>query len=412
MDSILAFHESPGGDYASRNRAGQAVCRLGHCCTDECRRFLADNARGMRLRAPLPSAHYSRSESGYGGLVHDETYKRLFAFPRMVEDLMRGFAAREWAAAIDFSTLRKLPAEYVSDEMRRRIGDTVWAVQLRDGGHMLAMLEFQSRNDPMMALRILVYTGLLYQEIVRNDAPVLDAGRRLPAVLPVVLYNGTTPWRAAREFADVVQPTEPALELYHPSQRYHVLDEHHVAEEQLPGANLVTAAIRLERIDSPSDLVRVVDLLREWLRDPEDNGLRQAFTDWVRRIAQRIVPGEETLAAEMTLEDMRMSVVERVSEWPKQWLREGREQGLREGIEQGIERGRAEERVLLERMAASRFGADTAENLSSVLAGITDPEGLAEVGEWLVRCETAEAFLVRAESVRAAGETRSRVGEA
>ena len=134
--------------------------------------------------------------------MQDEIYKKLFAFPRMVEDLMRGFAAREWAAAIDFSTLRKLPAEYVSDEMRRRIGDAVWAVQLRDGGHVLAMLEFQSRNDPMMALRILVYTGLLYQEVVRNDAPVLDSGRRLPAVLPVVLYNGTTPWRAAREFAD------------------------------------------------------------------------------------------------------------------------------------------------------------------------------------------------------------------
>ena len=410
MDSVVAFHESPGGDYASRNCPGQAVCRLG--CTEECRRFLADNARGVHLRVPLPRARYSRSESSYGGLVHDEIYKRLFAFPRMVEDLMRGFAAREWAAAIDFSTLRKLPAEYVSDEMRRRIGDAVWAVQLRDGGHVLAMLEFQSRNDPMMALRILVYTGLLYQEVVRNDAPVLDSGRRLPAVLPVVLYNGTTPWRAAREFADVVQPTDPALELYRPSQRYHVLDEYHVAEEQLPGANLVTAAIRLERIDSPSDLVRVVDLLREWLRDPEDNGLRQAFTDWVRRIAQRIVPGEETLAAEMTLEDMRMSVVERVSEWPKQWLREGREQGLREGIEQGIERGRAEERVLLERMAASRFGADTAESLSSLLAGIADPEGLAEVGEWLVRCETAEAFLVRAESVRGAGETGDRIGEA
>lgn len=57
--------------------------------------------------------------------MHDETYKKLFAFPRMVEDLMRGFAARGWAAAIGFSTLRKLPAEYVSDVLLKRIGDTV-----------------------------------------------------------------------------------------------------------------------------------------------------------------------------------------------------------------------------------------------------------------------------------------------
>ena len=118
------------------------------------------------------------------------------------------------------------------------------------------------------------------------------------------------------------------------------------------------------------------------------------------------MPGGEKLAAEMTLEDMRMTVVERVSEWPKQWVREGREQGMREGIARGIEQGRAEERALLERMAASRFGTDTAERLSAVLVDIAEPERLVEVGEWLVRCETAEEFLSRAEPARGAGEGR------
>ena len=147
-------------------------------------------------------------------------------------------------------------------------------------------------------------------------------------------------------------------------------------------------------------------MLREWLRSPADDELRRAFIDWIRRIAERLMPGGDHLAAEMTLEDVRMTLVERVSEWPKQWVREGREQGMREGIERGIEQGRAEERALLCRQAASRFGADTAERLSGVLAGIADPERLAEVGEWLVRCETGEEFLVRAESSRGDGEQR------
>ena len=45
--------------------------------------------------------------------------------------------------------------------------------------------------------------------------------------------------------------------------------------------------------------------------------------------------------------------------------------------------------------AVSRFGAGTAERVSGVLAGIADPEGLAEVGEWLVCCETGDEFLAR-----------------
>ena len=142
-------------------------------------------------------------------------------------------------------------------------------------------------------------------------------------------------------------------------------------------------------------------------RRPEDDDLRRAFTDWVRRIAQRLVPGGEKLAAQLTLEDMRMTVVERVSEWPKQWVREGREQGMREGlgqgIERGIEQGRAEERALLRRMTASRFGAEAAERLFAVLAEVADPQRLCEVGEWLVRWNTAEEFLARVYSVRAGG---------
>ena len=256
------------------------------------------------------------------------------------------------------------------------------------------VLEFQSRDDPGMALRILAYTSLLYQELLRNEAPVLDAGRRLPLVLPVVLYNGETPWKASNQLAALIQPAGRVLTPYQPSQLHYVLDERHAADDDLPRPNLVTAMLHVERIESPSDLIAAVDMLRAWFRRPEDDDLRRAFTDWVRRIAQRLVPGGEKLAAEMTLEDMRMTVVERVSEWPKQWMREG------------LEQGRAEERAMLARMAASRFGADTAGRLSAVLAEIANPEHMAEVGEWLVRCETAEEFLACAESVRGAGKRR------
>ena len=75
-----------------------------------------------------------------------------------------------------------------------------------------------------------------------------------------------------------------------------------------------------------------------------------------------------------------MTLEERVAEWPKQWFREGHEQGL------------AHERALLRRLAASRFGEETAECVSGMLAGIADPEGLAEVGEWLVCCGTGSEF--------------------
>ena len=86
-----------------------------------------------------------------------------------------------------------------------------------------------------------------------------------------------------------------------------------------------------------------------------------------------------------------MTLVERVAEWPKQWLREGLKQGL------------AHERALLRRQAASRFGEDTAARLSETLAQVTDPERLAEVGEWLVQCDTGAELLARVAGMAGGG---------
>ena len=322
-------------------------------------------------------------------MLHDENYKRLFASKLMVEHLLRACLPDDLLAAADFSELVKLSSEYVSDELRKRHGDTVW--RLRLGEHwvyLLILLEFQSEDDRWMALRIHTYAGLLYQELVRNEAPGVADGR-LPPVLPVVLYNATEPWTAARRMSGLVAPGAPWLAPYQPAQGYFLLDLQRVAADDVPGRNLLRAVAALEQSRSFEDVLRVREALRLWLQDPRAAELQRAFVDWMRQIAERVAPAGAVVPPVRTLEDVRMTLVERAAEWPKQWLREGREQGLAEGREQGVD----QQRALLCRMAAARFGADTAARLAEVLAPIPDPERLAEVGDWLVRCDTVAEFL-------------------
>ena len=326
--------------------------------------------------------------------MHDANYKRLFAFPRMVEDLLRAVVTGEWLDEADFATLRKLSSEYVSDDLRRRHGDTVWQVRLGDGWlHVLVLLEFQSREDPDMALRILEYTALLYRELTRNEALGHDGLR--PPVLPIVLYNGAGRWKAAREVRELIAPVGPSLSPYQPSQRYLLLDERNVEEDDLPSRNLMAAVVGLEQSRTPADLARVVDALRKRLRDPRDRELRRAFGDWARRMAEEFMqdkaeslPRADEAEERDVLDEVYMTLVERAGQWPKEWIERGRKQGL----EQGLEHGRA----LLCRQAALRFGDDTARLLSDFLLAIRDPDRLAEIGDWLVRCDTGSEFLVRA----------------
>ena len=327
---------------------------------------------------------------------YDERYKQLFAFPRMVQDLLRAFVGGDELGASDFSTLEKLSAEYVSDDLLKRHGDMVWRLQVGGGwAYLLVLLEFQSRDDRYMALRILSHTSLLYQELVRNQAS--EASRWLPAVVPVVLYNGTAPWRAPQEVAELILPVGERLAPYQPSQRYVVVDEQHVADDAVPAGNLMRAVIGLEQSRTPADLTRITKELGEWLSGAEDAGLRGVFVDWLRSAIAQVTPAGETLPAMTSLAEVTMTLEERIKEWPAQWMRQGLEQGLEQGREQGLEH----ERGLLCSMAARRFGAETAERLAALLPGIADADLLTEAGDWLVRCADGDEFLARVEQITA-----------
>ena len=357
---------------------------------------------------------------------NDAIYKRLYSFPEMVADLLASLLPADSLALLDLGSLERLPTERVGDDYRRRLGDATWRVRRRSpdgvgrGGwlHVLVLLEFQSRNDRAMALRVLEYAALLYLELARQGA--LSARGRLPPVLPVVLYNGEEPWTAEREVADLIDGSDSALSPYQPSQRYEVLDEQRAAAEDL--GRLTRSVVLAEQSRSPEDLSRLARRLPEWLRASASEELRRAFADWLWVLCKRLEKRGGELPAppeELTLEDMTMTLEERVSRWPEPYIRQGIEEGLergrregrkrgrREGMErgkrEGMERGRREgleqgldeQRALLRRLAAARFGERAADRLFARLRQERSQERLGEMGEIVVRCETAEELLRR-----------------
>ncbi|MYA63045.1 MAG: hypothetical protein F4139_10445 [Gemmatimonadetes bacterium] len=71
--------------------------------------------------------------------------------------------------------------------------------------------------------------------------------------------------------------------------------------------------------------------------------------------------------------------------------------GVEELKERAHGQGRAEGRVTLVcRLARLKFGVETAEQLSKLLEGITDPERIARVGDRIIKCETGPELLSRA----------------
>ena len=320
--------------------------------------------------------------------MNDENYKRLFAFPRMVGDLLLAVGEPGWTRDLELGTLQKLSAEHVGARGQRRLGDAAWRVRFRDVHlYLLVLLEFQSTKDSYMALRNIEYTALLYRELKR--AGRLGAPGNLPPVLPLVLYNGDTPWTDL-EMRELIAPVPPFLGPFQPSQRSLVLDERHMAVDDLPVGNLMRGVLGLEQSRTPADMARVVAGLRDLLREPADRDLNRAFVSWIEDTATRV---DRSVALDLgrTLEEASMSLADRVAQWPDQWRQEGRREGILEGRQEGIRR----ERALLRRLAELRFGASAAERVEMMLANVDDWDQLAQAGEFIFRAQTSTELMRR-----------------
>jgi len=214
---------------------------------------------------------------------HDRGYKLLFSDPTLVEELLRGFLPGTWTDKLDFTTLERMGGSFVSADLRERHSDLIWRLRLRgeEGGgwvYVYLLLEFQSTVDPFMALRLLTYTGLLLEEIVRKEK--LKPGDRLPAVLPLVLYNGDRRWRAPLRLESLFVPVPKELKRYLPRLTYHLVDERRLDLNRPElQENLTAALFRVETAPS-AQVVPTLSRALDGLLPAGDSVLRRTVYTW------------------------------------------------------------------------------------------------------------------------------------
>ena len=314
---------------------------------------------------PLPASPCMVSRSSFSdparpGLRrfarHDTGYAALFSHPQLVRDLLLAFVPDAWLHSLDFTTLEKVSSTYATDDGRsKRVSDVVWRVRA-EGRWLYLLIEFQSRPDPYMALRTMVYTGLLYQGLIARDH--ILPGHRLPPVLPIVLYNGSRPWRAARDVSELI-PAPPGLAgRFVPRMPYLLIDQGAYDPQSLAALpNLAAALFRLERLDDPQALAQVAAELNLWLGGQTE--LKRLFAQWIRMALARHPDYHISLPEIDDLQELHVMLSER----PKQWFMQARREGWQEGLAEGRTEGQAD---LLIRQLIRRFGPQPEAMLSRI----------------------------------------------
>ena len=189
---------------------------------------------------------------------------------------------------MDLSTLETVSSSFISDDLREREDDIIWRVRLRGEAdsqwlYIYLLLEFQSSVDRFMPLRLNIYSSLLLDDLRKSKQFTVNG--KLPPVFPIVLYNGERKWTAPLELSEFNDRVPGGLQLYQPNIRYALLEERAYEDEPLLGVkNLVSALFALENSKAPEDIQCILAALIEWLKQPEQTGLRRNFTVWIKRV--------------------------------------------------------------------------------------------------------------------------------
>ncbi|MDE0349627.1 MAG: Rpn family recombination-promoting nuclease/putative transposase [Gammaproteobacteria bacterium] len=344
----------------------------------------------------------------------DPTFKDIFAYPFMVEELLRWFVgdlqgARELVDGLDFSGLARVQEQSTTGpptDKRSYANDIVWRVPFRDRAeadrtwlHIVVMIEVQGDVDYLMALRIRNYVDNHYLDLWRGQR--FRSTDRLAPVLPVVIYTGAQPWSAAVRVIDLVTPKETGDAHPDPASRrsglfvgdgYLTLDTLRLATDDLRHDN---AAALLAGLCNPTfeRLPAQAAALRARLATPALRPLLEVALRWAEQTAQR------TIGFDLGVDDM--AEVDRLDEsgeleaYFAERRRAYQEQYRKEGLEQGKALGIATERALLQRLASRKFGAGADARLAPLLADIENTDTLATVGEWIIDCDTSEELVAR-----------------
>ena len=227
-----------------------------------------------------------------------------------------------------------------------------------------------------------------------------------------MLYNGDAEWDAPVRYVDLRRPRGERVlsgaggetpragvlcpELRYMGEAFMLIDIRALDGEALPEGNAAVVLSLIEQVAGPVDVEEALVRLFGTLPHREDRTLEAVLLGWLRALVGRAGAMEREEFEEMVHKASAGRLRGRPEDRLRAWFEGARAEGRAEGRTEGDALALARDRALLRRQATLKFGAGAGEQLATLLEEVTDPERLAEVGEWIIRCEDDGALLARA----------------
>jgi len=190
--------------------------------------------------------------------IHDKSYKDLYSNKEVFLDLVKGMLKASWAKDLNAEDLILVNKSYVLSDYDEKESDIVYKGKIGEAEVIFyVLLEFQSTVDYRMPLRLFFYISELLREHCKNEnQKQWDKDIKIPAVIPIVLYNGNSKWDAKVRFSDMISGSE----IFGDSIinfKYDLFDvnNNYTKDELIENNNMTSAIFLLDQKIDPSEFL-------------------------------------------------------------------------------------------------------------------------------------------------------------
>lgn len=288
--------------------------------------------------------------------IHDSGYKRLLSNKTIFRQLIETFVEEEWVQFVDFEQAERIDKSFISGHYKETESDIIYRVPIQqpDGStreiYFYILIEFQSTVQRLMAVRVLHYISSFYMDY--QESRQWKEIDKLPAVLPIVLYNGDEKWTAPTSISELID-SYPPLNDFQLGFEYLKLAENEFTLNQLLGIRNIISTLFL--VEAHYDVTLLSEELLRLYDEEEDREALSIFLNWFQQLAfyGRIDETEygslaRAIGDKEEVRSMLLTAIEKDRE-------NIRQQGIEQGIEQGV---RNERRDNVRAMYSKDFAVD------------------------------------------------------
>jgi predicted transposase/invertase (TIGR01784 family) len=152
---------------------------------------------------------------------HDKLFKDVLGERDNAASFLKSNLPDSLVTHLDFESLTVLQASFIDAQFVQSEADLLISVPMAGApGFVYILLEHQSSPDPLMLLRLLSYMVRVWRRYARENTEA----RRLPVIVPLVLFHGPKGWAGPLDFQSLVEIPSDEFTAYTPAFRIGIFD--------------------------------------------------------------------------------------------------------------------------------------------------------------------------------------------